>query len=62
MTAPPSLSRPHSAAATGGTPAGTPGGDELPPIFGSWGRLYAAVLIYLALLIVTFHLFSAWYS
>ena len=30
------------------------GGDDPPPIGGSWGRLYAVVLFGLALLIVAF--------
>ncbi len=32
--------------------------EEPPPILGSWRRLYAAVLGWLALLIVMFHLFA----
>ncbi len=32
--------------------------DEPPPIGGSWRRLYAAVLGWLALLILLFYLFS----
>lgn len=32
--------------------------EERPPVGGSWGRLYAAVLAWLALLILLFHLFS----
>lgn len=44
------------------TPAGGSRPDERPPLFGSWNRLYAAVLVYLALLILTFHLFSRLYA
>lgn len=38
-----------------------PGGrtDETPPFFGSWGTLYASVLIFLAVLIVVFYIFQA---
>jgi hypothetical protein len=32
--------------------------DEPPPIFRSWPRLYAAVLIHLALWILIFYLFT----
>ncbi len=32
--------------------------DEGPPFGGSWGALYAAVLLNLALLVVLFHLFT----
>ncbi len=32
--------------------------DEKPPILGTWRRLYAAVLAWLAVLIVLFYLFS----
>ncbi len=31
---------------------------EKPPIFKSWGRLYAAVLVNLAVLIALFYLFT----
>jgi hypothetical protein len=35
--------------------------DEPPPFFGTWQRLYAAVLIYLAVLIAAFYAFTrAW--
>ncbi|MGQ9634853.1 MAG: hypothetical protein ACUVXB_11485 [Bryobacteraceae bacterium] len=33
-------------------------GEEPPPFGGSWGRLYAAVLGWLALLILLFYWFS----
>jgi len=33
--------------------------DEGPPLFRSWGRLYAAVLIFTAALIVLFYVFQA---
>ena len=36
--------------------------DERPPILGSWGRLYAAVLGWLAVLIALFYLLTAAYS
>jgi hypothetical protein len=36
--------------------------DEPPPIGGSWGRLYAAVLGWLALLILLFYILTATYS
>jgi hypothetical protein len=32
--------------------------DDPPPFLGSWGRVYAAVLIYLALVIVGLYVFS----
>lgn len=32
--------------------------DEPPPFWGAWPRVYAAVLIYLALLIGAFYLFT----
>jgi hypothetical protein len=32
--------------------------DEPPPILGSWPRLYAAVLVFLALLILLFYAFT----
>jgi hypothetical protein len=35
-----------------------PNCDEPPPFGGSWGRLYAAVLGWLALLILLFYWFS----
>jgi hypothetical protein len=35
--------------------------DEPPPFLGTWQRLYAAVLIYLAVLIAAFYAFTrAW--
>jgi len=33
--------------------------DEQAPLFGSWSRLYAAVIVYLALLITVFYGFTA---
>ncbi len=33
-----------------------------PPLLGSWPRVYAAVLIYLALLIAVLHLFTVTYN
>ncbi len=32
--------------------------DDRPPLFGSWPRMYAAVLAYLALLITLFVIFT----
>jgi hypothetical protein len=32
--------------------------DEPPPFLGTWKRVYAAVLLYLALLIAVFYLFT----
>jgi hypothetical protein len=37
-------------------------GDERPPFFGSWNRLYAAVLAYLAALIALFYIITRVYS
>ena len=34
-------------------------GEEGPPIFATWSRLYTAVLVYLILLIVLFFVFQA---
>lgn len=35
--------------------------EEPPPILGTWTRIYAAVIVYLAALIAAFYLFSkAW--
>jgi len=40
-------------------PVRTTGQDEEgPPFLGSWGRLYAAVLVYLALLVIAFFVFQ----
>ena len=36
----------------------TPEPEEPAPLFGSWGRLYAAVVAYLALLIALFYSFT----
>jgi hypothetical protein len=35
--------------------------DEAPPFLGTWPRVYAAVLIYLASIIVAFYLFTRFY-
>jgi len=47
----------------GRVPPGTPPPDErtedAPPFFGSWGTLYAAVLVFLAALIGAMVLFEA---
>jgi hypothetical protein len=37
-------------------------GEEPPPFLGSWERVYAAVLIYLAALIALFYLFMRAFS
>jgi hypothetical protein len=36
--------------------------DEPPPFLGTWPRVYAAVLIYLVLLIAGFRLFMRFFS
>lgn len=36
--------------------------DEPPPFLGTWRRVYAAVLLYLALLITAFYLFTRLFS
>ena len=36
--------------------------DEPPPFLGSWKRVYTAVLIYLACVIVSFYLFTRAFS
>lgn len=36
--------------------------EEPPPFFGSWKRVYAAVLAYLAVLIALFTLFTRGYA
>jgi hypothetical protein len=36
--------------------------DEPPPFLRAWRRVYAAVVVYLALLIVLFYLFTRAYS
>jgi hypothetical protein len=36
--------------------------DEPPPILGSWNRLYIAVLVIHALIILTFYIFTQIYS
>ena len=41
---------------------GPTGEDEPPPFLGTWRRIYAAVLIYLAGLIVLFYLFMRAFS
>ncbi|MBI3667040.1 MAG: hypothetical protein HY236_12605 [Acidobacteria bacterium] len=42
----------------GKTPQAVTPGDEPPPVFRSWGRLYAAVVAYLFFLITLFYLFT----
>jgi hypothetical protein len=39
-----------------------PEGDEPPPILGSWNRLYAVVLGWLALLILLFYIITGIFS
>jgi hypothetical protein len=39
-----------------------PESDEPPPFLGSWGRLYAAVLGWLAVLIVLFYIITVSFS
>jgi hypothetical protein len=36
--------------------------DEPPPILGTWPRVYAFVLVYLAALIVAFYAFTRYYA
>ena len=36
--------------------------DEPPPFLGTWPRVYAAVLIYLAALITLFYIFTRMFS
>jgi len=36
--------------------------DEPPPFLGAWRRVYSAVLIYLAALIVLFYAFTRYFS
>ena len=36
--------------------------DEPPPFLGTWSRVYATILIYLALLIFGFYLFTRTYA
>jgi hypothetical protein len=40
----------------------TPLDNEPPPFLGSWRRVYIAVLIYLACVIVAFYIFTRFYS
>ena len=40
----------------------SPSGDEPPPFLGSWSRVYAAVLIYLALVIAGLYVFTRVYE
>lgn len=35
---------------------------EKPPVFGSWGGFYIAVIVWLGLLIVFFYLFTRYFS
>ena len=36
--------------------------DEPPPFLGTWGRVYTAIVLYLAALIAVFYLFTRAYS
>ena len=36
--------------------------DEPPPVLGTWPRVYTAVLIYLALVILAFYFFTRHYA
>ena len=36
--------------------------DEPPPFLGTWPRVYTAVLVYLAVLIVLFYIFTRMFS
>lgn len=36
--------------------------DEPPPILGTWPRVYTAVLIYLAFVILAFYIFTRHYA
>jgi hypothetical protein len=36
--------------------------DEPPPFLGTWARVYQAVLVYLALLILAFYVFTRIYQ
>ena len=36
--------------------------DDPPPFLGTWNRIYAAVILYLLLLIVLFYAFMRWFS
>jgi hypothetical protein len=42
--------------------SGRPDDDEPPPFLGSWNRLYAAVLGFLALLVVLFYIITVSFS
>jgi hypothetical protein len=39
-----------------------PAPDDPPPFLGTWGRVYAAVIVYLALLITGFYAFTRFFS
>jgi hypothetical protein len=45
-----------------GTAERAPAGEEAPPFFGSWKRLYTAVFVYLATLIALLYAFSEIFS
>jgi hypothetical protein len=45
----------------GPMPSVPPDHDEPPPFLGTWRRIYVAVLVYLALLIFGFYLFTRAY-
>jgi hypothetical protein len=33
--------------------------DEAPPIMGTWGKIYASIIVYLIALIIAFSVFTA---
>ncbi|HKI46131.1 MAG TPA: hypothetical protein VKA08_12440 [Balneolales bacterium] len=39
-----------------------PAKDERPPLFGSWWMFYAAVIGWLIVLIISFYIFTVYYS
>ena len=36
--------------------------DEPPPVLGSWPRVYAFVLVYLAVVILAFYVFTVYFA
>ena len=41
---------------------GTPSDEGRPPIFSTWGRLYAAVILYLAAFVAALYVFTAYFQ
>ena len=41
---------------------GTPSDEGPPPIFSSWGRLYGAVILYLAAFIMVLYFFTTYFQ